>query len=142
MSDKFCCRSIWKENKTAWSLLFLNWNNTKNFGCHLVFTVSFLVTNETNNCIDLFISPPWKFVFMSLKQFVLQFFPCPWLITSKALAISRPLSTRRIRDHLNITSAKRWVGGVSKMAIFADLQYYLGSRRWVGGPKKANNMLT
>ena len=29
-----------------------------------------------------------------------------------------------------------------KMAIFADLQYYLCWRRWVGGPKKARNMLT
>ena len=29
-----------------------------------------------------------------------------------------------------------------KMAIFADLQYYLCWRRWVGGPKKARNMVT
>ena len=28
-----------------------------------------------------------------------------------------------------------------KMAIFADLLYYLCWRRWVGGPKKAKNML-
>jgi hypothetical protein len=35
------------------------------------------------------------------------------------------------------------VGGWGqKMAIFADLQYYLCWRRWVGGPKKDKNMLT
>ena len=28
-------------------------------------------------------------------------------------------------DHPCITSAKRWVGGVKEMAIFADFQYYL-----------------
>ena len=33
-----------------------------------------------------------------------------------------------------------WVG--SEMAIFSDLQYYLCWRRWVGGPKKAKNMLS
>ena len=32
----------------------------------------------------------------------------------------------------------RWWG--QKMAIFADLQYYLRWRRWVGGPKKAKKM--
>ena len=39
-----------------------------------------------------------------------------------------------VRDYSSITSAKRWVG--------ADLRYYLCWRRWVGGPKKAKNMLT
>ena len=35
------------------------------------------------------------------------------------------------------------VGGWGqKMAIFADLQCYLCWTRWVGGPKKAKNMLT
>ena len=35
------------------------------------------------------------------------------------------------------------VGGWDQnMAIFADLQYYLCWCRWVGGPKKAKNMLT
>ena len=33
-------------------------------------------------------------------------------------------------------------GWGQKMAIFADLQYYLCWRRRVGGPKKAKNMLT
>ena len=30
-----------------------------------------------------------------------------------------------IRDHSSITSSKRWVGGVRKMAIFDDVQHYL-----------------
>ena len=35
------------------------------------------------------------------------------------------------------------VGGWGqKMAIFDDLQYYKSSKRWVGGPKKVNNMMT
>ena len=35
---------------------------------------------------------------------------------------------------------KKKGGWGRKMAIFADLQYYLCWRRWVGGPKKAKNM--
>jgi hypothetical protein len=47
-----------------------------------------------------------------------------------------------ISDHPSITSAKRWVGGWGqKMAIFAELQV-LFMLTWVGGPKKAKNMLT
>ena len=42
----------------------------------------------------------------------------------------------QVGDHSSITSAKRWVGGIKKMTIFADLQYHLCWRRWVGGPKK------
>ena len=35
------------------------------------------------------------------------------------------------------------VGGWGqKMAIFDDLQYCKSSKRWVGGPKKAKNMMT
>ncbi len=35
------------------------------------------------------------------------------------------------------------VGGWGqKMAIFDDLQYCRSSKRWVGGPKKAKNVMT
>ena len=46
-----------------------------------------------------------------------------------------------VGDHPCIMSAKSWVGGVRKMAIFADFQYYQCWCRWVG-PKKAKSMLT
>ena len=38
--------------------------------------------------------------------------------------------------------SKDVAGWGQKMAIFADLQYYLYWLRWVGEPKKAKNMLT
>ena len=34
------------------------------------------------------------------------------------------------------------LGGARKWQFFGNLQYYLCWRRWVGGPKKAKNMLT
>ena len=46
-----------------------------------------------------------------------------------------------VRDH--ITSAKGLVGGVRKMAIFSDVQYYLWLRRVGGGVRKSpKNVLT
>ena len=47
------------------------------------------------------------------------------------------------RDHSSITSAKRWVGGVRKrqfLLIYSTI--YADVSAWVGGPKKAKNMLT
>jgi hypothetical protein len=42
----------------------------------------------------------------------------------------------------NIQVLRQQSGWGQKMAIFPDLQYYLCVPRWVGRPKKANNLLT
>ena len=49
----------------------------------------------------------------------------------------------KLRDHSNITLSKRWVGGVRKwqfLMIYSTI--YADVSRWMGGPKKAKNMLT
>ena len=56
---------------------------------------------------------------------------------------SLPTYLSQLRHHSSTTPAKRWVGGWGqKVVIFADLQHYLCCRKWVGGPKKAKNLLT
>ena len=46
----------------------------------------------------------------------------PWVDKAKEIP---DFGNYSYMDHLYITSAKRWVVGVRKMTIFADLQYYL-----------------
>ena len=50
-SEAFVIVSIWKEKRTALHHLFLKWNDNKNFGWHLAFSIKFLaigLSNEKN----------------------------------------------------------------------------------------------